>query len=192
MQTDSKPFMIICLVGSWVASSDKALCLINTLTASLSGQSHSSTLLKWLRKSLWPLGDWYSNFPPASQMIRPEMKQTKCDRLSLLLFFSSFPLISFSFSPFSLLLLPPVAHQRLLFPLSFFISLLLLLTLHASQRCNIRCILLVFFPPLCWSLKITLRGGSADFCFLHQTRRHFDWSRCASDSNTREMSLISM
>lgn len=98
VQTDSKPFMVICLVGSWVASSDKALCLINTLTAALSGQSHSSSLLKWLRKSLWPLGDWYSNFPPASQMIRPEMRQTKCDCLSLSL---SFCLISSLFSPFS-------------------------------------------------------------------------------------------
>lgn len=98
MQGDSKPFMVICLVGSWVASSDKALCLINTLTAALSGQSHSSSLLKWLRKSLWPLGDWYSNFPPASQMIRPEMRQTKCDCLSLSL---SFSLISSFFSPFS-------------------------------------------------------------------------------------------
>lgn len=98
MQADSKPFMAICLVGSWVASSDKALCLINTLTAALSGQSHSSSLLKWLRKSLWPLGDWYSNFPPASQMIRPEMRQTKCDCLSLPL---SFSLISSFFSPFS-------------------------------------------------------------------------------------------
>lgn len=151
MQTDSKPFMGICSVGSWVASSDKALCLINTLTASLSGQSHSSTLLKWLRKSLWPLGDWYSNFPPASQMTRPEMKQTKCDRLSRFAF--SPPLISFPFSPFSFSL----AHQRLLFPRWFFIFLLL--TLHASQRCNIRCLLLVFFffSPSCWSLKITRR-----------------------------------
>lgn len=99
MQGDSKPLTVICLVGPWVASSDKALCLINTLTAALSGQSHSSSLLKWLRKSLWPFGDWYSNFLPASQMICPEMKQSECDCLSLSL---SFSLISSLFSPFSL------------------------------------------------------------------------------------------
>lgn len=142
MQGDSKPFMVMCLVGSWVASSDKALCLINTLTAALSGQSHSSSLLKWLRKSLWPLGDWYSNFPPASQMIRPEMKPTKCHCLSLSL---SFSLICSFFSPFSLPCSPCLSCTAIsLLPLPFFISPLL--TLCAGRKCNITCIFLAFFP----------------------------------------------
>lgn len=161
MQGDSKPLTVICSVGPWVASSDKALCLINTLTAALSGQSHSSSLLKWLRKSLWPFGDWYSNFLPASQMICPEMKQSECDCLSLSL---SFSLISSLFSPFSLTcFLPP--HPPLSFsnppsptpspsPLS-----------KLSLKCNITCIL--HSPPhpmwsknnscgrKCWLLLLT-------------------------------------
>lgn len=133
--------MVMCLVGSWVASSDKALCLINTLTAALSGQSHSSSLLKWLRKSLWPLGDWYSNFPPASQMIRPEMRQTKCDCLSLS---RSFSLISSFFSPFSSCLAPRASLADNISPPPPFFHLPPHSALCASRKCNITCIFRVF------------------------------------------------
>lgn len=168
MQDDSKPFMVICLVGSWVASSDKALCLINTLTAALSGQSHSSSLLKWLRKSLWPLGDWYSNFPPASQMIRPEMRQTECDCLSLLPSFFLSPSLLFSLHFPCLVPQASLAHQYLSSPSIFISPPFTPLSLCASRKCNITCI---FFPGLffCrWSLKITLTAGNADFCFPHR------------------------
>lgn len=133
VQGDSKPLMVMCLVGPRVASSDKALCLINMLTAALSGQSHSSSLLKWLRKSLWPFGDWYSNFPPASQMIRPEMKQTECDCLSLSL--------SFSLSH----LFPFLSILSALLPMPLFFHLPPFPTLRASLKCNITCIFNFFF-----------------------------------------------
>lgn len=156
VQGDGKPLMVMCLLGPWVASSDKALCLINTLTAALSGQSHSSSLLKWLRKSLWPFGDWYSNFPPASQMICPEMKQTECDCLSLSLSFSLSHLFPF------LSILSALQPHASLFPSPPFP------TLRASLKCNITCIFdFFFFFSLQWSLKITLAAGNADFCFSY-------------------------
>lgn len=157
VQGDGKPLMVMCLLGPWVASSDKALCLINTLTAALSGQSHSSSLLKWLRKSLWPFGDWYSNFPPASQMICPEMKQTECDCPSLSLSFSLSHLFPF------LSILSALQPHASLFPSPPFP------TLRASLKCNITCIFdfFFFFLSLQWSLKITLAAGSADFCFSY-------------------------
>lgn len=103
VQGDSKPLTVICLVGSGVASSDKAVCLINTLTAALSGQSHSSSLLKWLRKSLWPFGDWYSNFPLqarwyAQRWGKPSVTISPSHCLSLSLSLSSLLLIPSIFS----------------------------------------------------------------------------------------------
>lgn len=184
--------MVICLVGSWVASSDKVVCLINTLTAALSGQSHSSSLLKWLRKSLWPLGDWYSNFPPASQMICPEMRQTKCDCLSFLL---SFSLISSFLSPFSL-----PCSLRLCFTSVSFLPLPFSSPSSSSLSLQIGNVIshafswsLFFSLSLQWSLKIALAAGNADFCFLHHfsiNNETFWLVKTASDSSTGELSFI--
>lgn len=123
------------VLGSGMAGSDKALCLINTVTVVLSGQSRSSSLLKCLRKSLSPFGGWYSNFPPASPMIRPEMRQTKCDCLSRSLSFLPSPLFSLHF-PTSLPLPLLQAHPRLSFLISH------LHHLCARRKYNIICFLL--------------------------------------------------
>lgn len=160
VQGDSKPLTVICLVGSGVASSDKAVCLINTLTAALSGQSHSSSLLKWLRKSLWPFGDWYSNFPLqarwyAQRWGKPSVTISPSHCLSL-----SLSLIS---SPYSLHFL----HRGPLPPnLSF--SSPPRSHLCTSGKYNITCILLHFLnffsPPLLCKNNL---AGNADFSCSH-------------------------